>query len=211
MGHVKMMAAVQPFLSGAISKTVNMPTDATPEEIANAYVESWQLGLKAVAVYRDGCKRSQPLSTSKDEGKSALAVAAVGAAAKPARRKLPDERHAITHKFSIAGHEGYITVGMYADGKPGEIFLVMAKEGSTISGLMDAFATSISIALQYGVPLEALVEKFSHVRFEPPASPRTRRSPTRRASRTTSSATWPRSSCRPRTRRRSGCSPRRAR
>jgi ribonucleoside-diphosphate reductase alpha chain len=166
MGHIKMMAAVQPFLSGAISKTVNMPTDATPEEIANAYVESWKLGLKAVAVYRDGCKRSQPLSTSKEETK-ALATAATTVEARPARRKLPDERHAITHKFSIAGHEGYITVGMYEDGTPGEIFLVMAKEGSTISGLMDAFATSISMALQYGVPLEALVEKFSHVRFEP--------------------------------------------
>ena len=163
MGHIKMMAAVQPFLSGAISKTVNMPTDATPDDIRDAYLESWRLGLKAVAVYRDGCKRSQPLSTSKDEGKAA----AVAVEVKPARRKLPDERHAITHKFSIAGHEGYITVGMYEDGKPGEIFLVMAKEGSTISGLMDAFATSISMALQYGVPLEALVEKFSHVRFEP--------------------------------------------
>jgi ribonucleoside-diphosphate reductase alpha chain len=160
MGHIKMMSAVQPFLSGAISKTVNMPTDATPEEIANAYLESWRLGLKAVAVYRDGCKRSQPLSTSRDDK-------ALSPDARPARRKLPDERHAITHKFSIAGHEGYITVGMYEDGKPGEIFLVMAKEGSTISGLMDAFATSISMALQYGVPLEALVEKFSHVRFEP--------------------------------------------
>ena len=175
MGHVKMMAAVQPFLSGAISKTVNMPTDATPEDIQEAYVEGWRLGLKAIAVYRDGCKRSQPLSTSKDEAKGALeapapaaAVAALPAAeGRPARRKLPDERHAITHKFQIAGHEGYITVGMYEDGKPGEIFLVMAKEGSTISGLMDAFATSISMAMQYGVPLEALVEKFSHVRFEP--------------------------------------------
>ena len=167
MGHVKMMAAVQPFLSGAISKTVNMPTDATPEEIANAYIESWRLGLKAVAVYRDGCKRSQPLSTSKDEKAGIALPASLEQAPRPARRKLPDERHAITHKFSIAGHEGYITVGMYEDGKPGEIFLVMAKEGSTISGLMDAFATSISIALQYGVPLEALVEKFSHVRFEP--------------------------------------------
>jgi ribonucleoside-diphosphate reductase alpha chain len=175
MGHVKMMAAVQPFLSGAISKTVNMPTDATPDDIASAYMESWKLGLKAVAVYRDGCKRSQPLSTSQAEAKGEAATvapapsAAVAPAAetRPARRKLPDERHAITHKFSIAGHEGYITVGMYEDGKPGEIFLVMAKEGSTISGLMDAFATSISMALQYGVPLEALVEKFSHVRFEP--------------------------------------------
>jgi len=162
MGHIRMMAAVQPFLSGAISKTVNLPTDSTPEDISNSYLEAWRLGLKAVAVYRDGCKRSQPLSTSKDEPKSHS-----GLEARPARRKLPDERHAITHKFSIAGHEGYITVGMYEDGKPGEIFLVMAKEGSTISGLMDAFATSISIALQYGVPLEALVEKFSHVRFEP--------------------------------------------
>jgi ribonucleoside-diphosphate reductase alpha chain len=177
MGHVKMMAAVQPFLSGAISKTVNMPTDATVDEIQQAYVEGWRLGLKAIAVYRDGCKRSQPLSTSKDEAKgasevkapevAAAAAVAASAAPRPARRKLPDERHAITHKFSIAGHEGYITVGMYEDGKPGEIFLVMAKEGSTISGLMDAFATSISMALQYGVPLEALVEKFSHVRFEP--------------------------------------------
>ncbi len=171
MGHVKMMAAVQPFLSGAISKTVNMPADATPDEIMQAYVESWRLGLKAVAVYRDGCKRSQPLSTRKegDEPRveAAVAPAAAAVAERPARRKLPDERRAITHKFSIAGHEGYITVGMYEDGKPGEIFLVMAKEGSTISGLMDAFATSISMALQYGVPLEALVEKFTHTRFEP--------------------------------------------
>jgi ribonucleoside-diphosphate reductase alpha chain len=164
MGHIKMMSAVQPFLSGAISKTVNMPADSTPEDITNAYVESWRLGLKAVAVYRDGCKRSQPLSTSKEAKASEAAPAAE---ARPARRKLPDERRAITHKFSIAGHEGYITVGMYDDGKPGEIFLVMAKEGSTISGLMDAFATSISMSLQYGVPLETLVEKFSHVRFEP--------------------------------------------
>jgi ribonucleoside-diphosphate reductase alpha chain len=168
MGHIKMMAAVQPFLSGAISKTVNMPSDATPEEISNAYLESWRGGLKAVAVYRDGCKRSQPLSTSKDEPKEQMALVAPPAPAmRPPRRKLADERRSITHKFSIAGHEGYITVGMYDDGKPGEIFLVMAKEGSTISGLMDAFATSISMSLQYGVPLETLVEKFSHVRFEP--------------------------------------------
>jgi ribonucleoside-diphosphate reductase alpha chain len=169
MGHIKMMAAVQPFLSGAISKTVNMPSDATPDEISNAYLESWRMGLKAVAVYRDGCKRSQPLSTSKDEQKdTAMAVAAPPVVEmRPPRRKLDDTRRSITHKFSIAGHEGYITVGMYEDGKPGEIFLVMAKEGSTISGLMDAFATSISMSLQYGVPLETLVEKFSHVRFEP--------------------------------------------
>ena len=162
MGHVRMMAAVQPFLSGAISKTVNMPTDATPDDISNAYLEAWHLGLKAIAVYRDGCKRSQPLSTSKEEQEKEAT-----AEVKPARRKLPDERRAITHKYSIAGHEGYITVGMYEDDRPGEIFLVMAKEGSTISGLMDAFATAISMALQYGVPLEALVEKFSHTRFEP--------------------------------------------
>jgi ribonucleoside-diphosphate reductase alpha chain len=167
MGHIKMMAAVQPFLSGAISKTVNMPSDSSPDDIASAYLESWRLGLKAVAVYRDGCKRSQPLSTSKDEGKTAAQDVAGAVEARPARRKLPDERQAITHKYSIAGHEGYITAGMYEDHTPGEIFLVMAKEGSTISGLMDAFATSISMALQYGVPLEALVEKFSHVRFEP--------------------------------------------
>ena len=168
-----MMAAVQPFLSGAISKTVNMPTDATPEDIEQAYIEAWKLGLKAIAVYRDGCKRTQPLShlegggQGRGRGRRAAVAAAPAAEGRPARRKLPDERHAITHKFSIAGHEGYITVGMYEDGKPGEIFLVMAKEGSTISGLMDAFATSISLALQYGVPLEALVDKFSHVRFEP--------------------------------------------
>jgi ribonucleoside-diphosphate reductase alpha chain len=144
-----------------------MPSDVTAEDIASAYLESWRLGLKAVAVYRDGCKRSQPLSTSREEAKTASPDAAAVAEVKPARRKLPDERQAITHKFSIAGHEGYITAGMYEDHTPGEIFLVMAKEGSTISGLMDAFATSISMALQYGVPLEALVEKFSHVRFEP--------------------------------------------
>jgi ribonucleoside-diphosphate reductase alpha chain len=159
MGHIKMMSAVQPFLSGAISKTVNMPNSATVDEIQKAYMEGWKLGLKAIAVYRDGCKRSQPLSTSKEVAEQPVAHAT--------RRKLPNERHAITHKFQIAGHEGYITVGMYEDGKPGEIFLVMAKEGSTISGLMDAFATSISMSLQYGVPLETLIEKFSHVRFEP--------------------------------------------
>ncbi|MBK5255402.1 MAG: vitamin B12-dependent ribonucleotide reductase [Vicinamibacteria bacterium] len=175
MGHIKMMAAVQPFLSGAISKTVNMPTDSTPEEIAKAYVESWRLGLKAVAVYRDGCKRSQPLSTSMPSSKEdkasdpqVVAVPGIGVVeGRPVRRKLPDERQAITHKFSIAGHEGYITVGMYEDGKPGEVFLVMAKEGSTVSGLMDGFATSLSLALQYGVPLEAIVDKFSHTRYEP--------------------------------------------
>jgi ribonucleoside-diphosphate reductase alpha chain len=161
MGHVKMMGAVQPFLSGAISKTVNMPSDITAEDIANTYIEGWRLGLKAIAIYRDGCKRTQPLSTSLDQATTDAKVRGV------IRRRLPDERQAVTHKFSIVGHEGYITVGMYEDGTPGEIFITMSKEGSTISGLMDAFATSISMALQYGVPLRVLVEKFSHMRFEP--------------------------------------------
>ncbi|HEV3458262.1 MAG TPA: vitamin B12-dependent ribonucleotide reductase [Thermoanaerobaculia bacterium] len=215
-GHLKMLAAVQPFISGAISKTINMPEDSTPDDILQAYLEGWQLGLKAVAIYRDGCKRSQPLSTRKDSAPALStplagggpahpgaaqavapllqaaavpqpAVVSAPQAAPPAqpapasqsahasplqerravRRKLSDERRAITHKFSINEHEGYITVGLYEDGQPGEIFLVMAKEGSTISGLMDSFATSISIALQYGVPLQTLVDKFSHTRFEP--------------------------------------------
>jgi ribonucleoside-diphosphate reductase alpha chain len=160
MGHIKMMAAVQPFLSGAISKTVNMPTDVAADDIQQAYVEAWRLGLKAIAVYRDGCKRTQPLSTSLDAKKEAPKM-------HPLRRRLPDERQSITHKFSIAGHEGYITVGMFEDGMPGEVFITMSKEGSTISGMMDSFATSISIALQYGVPLKVLVDKFSHARFEP--------------------------------------------
>jgi ribonucleoside-diphosphate reductase alpha chain len=160
MGHVKMMAAVQPYVSGAISKTVNMPNDVTPDDIANTYIEAWRMGLKAIAMYRDGCKRTQPLNTSLDQVTGTFKQKAV-------RRRLPDERQAITHKLSIAGHEGYITVGLYEDGKPGEIFITMSKEGSTISGLMDAFATSVSMALQYGVPLRVLVEKFSHMRFEP--------------------------------------------
>jgi ribonucleoside-diphosphate reductase alpha chain len=148
MGHIKMMGATQPFLSGAISKTVNMPSDVTPDDIMQAYVESWKLGLKAVAVYRDGCKRTQPLSTSLDGDKKKEEKKAVDA--RLARRRLPAERAAYTHKFSIAGHEGYITAGMYEDGTPGEVFITMSKEGSTLSGMMDAFATSISIALQYG-------------------------------------------------------------
>jgi ribonucleoside-diphosphate reductase alpha chain len=161
MGHVRMMGAVQPFLSGAISKTVNLPQDATPDEITRAYVEGWKLGLKALAVYRDGSKRTQPLNTARELVKS------IGEPLRPVRRKLPDEREAMTHKFSIAGHEGYLTVGLYEDRQPGEIFLRMAKEGSTVSGLMDTIATMTSIALQYGVPLKALVDKFSHTRFEP--------------------------------------------
>src|SRR3954454_22520999 len=168
MGHVRMMGATQPFLSGAISKTVNVPKHATVEDIQQAYIDSWRIGAKAVSIYRDGSKRTQPLNTSKAAILNAGQLqpqAAVAAA--PARHKLPDERHALTHKFDIAGHEGYITVGLYEDGMPGEIFLVMAKEGSTISGFADAFAQAISYALQYGVPLQELVDKFSHVRFEP--------------------------------------------
>ncbi|MGH9363664.1 MAG: vitamin B12-dependent ribonucleotide reductase, partial [Thermoanaerobaculia bacterium] len=187
--HVRMMGAVQPFLSGAISKTVNMPPDASPDEIAGVYMDGWKQGLKAIAIYRDGCKRTQPLNTaaSKSDSKSPekrgslvyeqgtlrspdsplyLGKAAAPLPA-PFRRKLPDERRSITHKFSVSGHEGYVTVGLFEDGKPGEIFLRMSKEGSTISGLMDSFATAISLTLQYGVPLEALVNKFTHMRFEP--------------------------------------------
>jgi len=165
MGHVRMLAAVQPFISGAISKTVNLPEECTPEDVMEAYLEGWRLGLKAIAIYRDGSKRTQPLSTRRDQG--TVAVIAGGAQPASVRRKLPDERRAVTHKFMVGEHKGYLTVGLYEDGQPGEIFLTMAKEGSTISGLMDAFATAISIALQYGVPLQTLVDKFIHTRFEP--------------------------------------------
>jgi ribonucleoside-diphosphate reductase alpha chain len=170
MGHIKMVGATQPFLSGAISKTVNVPKDATVADIQQAYIDAWRMGAKAVSIYRDGSKRTQPLNTSKQAIINAGVVQGVSPAAAdagPRRHKLPDERRAITHKFDIAGHEGYITVGLYEDGMPGEIFLVMAKEGSTISGFADAFAQAISYALQYGVPLQDLVDKFSHVRFEP--------------------------------------------
>ncbi len=165
MGHLKMMAAVQPFISGALSKTINMPEDSSVEDVMNAYIESWRLGVKAVAIYRDNSKRVQPLSTGERAAKAPATIEKI--VYRPQRRKLPDERQAITHKFSIGGHEGYITVGLYEDGQPGEIFITMAKEGSTISGLMDGFATAISFTLQYGVPLKFLVDKFSHVRFEP--------------------------------------------
>lgn len=158
LGHVKMMAVLQPFLSGSISKTVNMPQDITKEEIYETYISAWKMGLKSIAIYRDGSKRSQPLNTSSSS---------LNEKSRPLRRRLPDERNAITHKFSVGGHEGYITVGMYEDGSPGEIFTVMAKEGSVVSGLMDSFATAISLALQYRVPLSVLVDKFSHTRFEP--------------------------------------------
>ena len=168
MGHIKMMGAVQPFISGAISKTVNVPKDATVEDIEQAYVDSWRIGAKAVSIYRDGSKRTQPLNTSKAAiQRAGVLENSTEAAAMPRRHKLPDERTSITHKFDIAGHEGYITVGLYEDGQPGELFLTMAKEGSTISGFADAFAQAISYALQYGVPLQDLVDKFSHVRFEP--------------------------------------------
>ncbi|WP_442506682.1 vitamin B12-dependent ribonucleotide reductase [Novipirellula sp. SH528] len=171
--HVTMMAAAQPFLSGAISKTVNMPTDVTAKDIADAYFWGWELGLKAIAIYRDGSKQSQPLNTKKSEGKGATDSATTitktieKVVFKPRRERLQDTRQSLTHKFSIAGHEGYLCVGLYPDGRPGEIFITMAKEGSTIGGIMDSFGTALSIALQYGVPLEVLVNKFSHTRFEP--------------------------------------------
>ncbi len=167
MGHVKMMAAVQPFISGAISKTVNMPNDVTVDDVMQLYIDAWKMGLKAIAIYRDGSKGTQPLSTSIEDEKKTSSAEDKKVEFKPVRRRLPDERNSITHKFSVAGHEGYITVGMYPDGTPGEIFITMSKEGSTLSGLMDAFATAISLALQYGVPLKVLVDKFSHMRFEP--------------------------------------------
>ena len=177
MGHLKMMAVTQPFISGAISKTVNLPESASVEEIMEAYIQAWKLGLKAVAIYRDGCKKSQPLSaagtkTAAPAGEGARATQAVeaedlNAPPKAVRHRLQDERASVTHKFNVGGHEGYITVGLYPDGQPGEIFITMAKEGSTVSGLMDSFACAVSIALQHGVPLKLLCEKFEHTRFEP--------------------------------------------
>jgi ribonucleoside-diphosphate reductase alpha chain len=172
-GHVRMMAAAQPFLSGAISKTINMPEESTVEDISNAYIESWKLGLKAVAIYRDNSKRSQPLSAGKTEDKkTASAIRAVEPMqrelfARAQREKMPYERASVTHKFSVSGHEGYITVGMYEDGRPGEVFIKMAKEGSTLSGIMDGLALTISLGLQYGVPLKVFVDKLLNTRFEP--------------------------------------------
>jgi len=189
--HLKMMAAAQPFLSGAISKTVNMPQESTVEDIMQTYLEGWRLGLKAIAIYRDGSKQSQPLNTTKNSS-AQIAKAEADAAKRevealtarvleldseikdlrtrvdtPTRHRLPDTRQALTHKFDIAGHEGYITVGLYEDGAPGELFITMAKEGSTIGGLMDTIGTLVSLAFQYGVPLDTLVNKFAHQRFEP--------------------------------------------
>jgi ribonucleoside-diphosphate reductase alpha chain len=188
MGHLRMMAACQPFLSGAISKTVNLPNAATVDEIMNTYIEGWKLGLKAIAIYRDGSKRSAPLNTKKTKDMGAGESTEPGradqlqqrvaeleeeiqslraTAEQPSRKRMPETRVSITHKFEIAGHEGYITVGLYENGQPGELFIQMAKEGSTIGGLMDTVATLTSIALQYGVPLEGLVKKFAYQRFEP--------------------------------------------
>jgi len=169
MAHIKMMAAVQPFLSGAISKTINMPKESTAEEIMSAYMEGWKRGLKAVAIYRDGSKRLQPVNTDSKAHKADKKTAKTEEAApqRPFRRRLAETRHSITHKFSVAGHEGYLTVGLYEDGQPGELFITMAKEGSTVGGLMDVVGTCVSMALQYGVPLITLVEKFRHARFEP--------------------------------------------
>jgi ribonucleoside-diphosphate reductase alpha chain len=160
-----MMGAAQPFISGAISKTVNLPNEATIEDVADTYVEAWRHGIKAIAIYRDGSKKVQPLSTSKGAANESPADA--GTPPKPVRRKMSDTRSSVTHKFSIEGHDGYITVGLYDDGTPGEIFLSMAKQGSTVSGLMEAFGRAVSYALQYGVPLQDLVRNFSHMRFEP--------------------------------------------
>ena len=185
LAHLGMMAAAQPFISGAISKTVNMPKDSTVEQIRDTYVQAWRMGLKCVAIYRDGSKRSQPLNTKKTNEGGDKTAADSGAlakqikdletvvarlrneAGKPLRRRLPDTRTAVTHKFDVAGHEGYLTVGLFEDNQPGELFITMAKEGSTIGGLMDGIGTLTSLALQYGVPLEALVKKFAHQRFEP--------------------------------------------
>jgi ribonucleoside-diphosphate reductase alpha chain len=179
MGHLRMMAAAQPFISGAISKTVNLPENASVEDISEAYLQAWKLGLKAVAVYRDGCKKSQPLSaagtktanSTKDDARIAAAQQVeeenLNAPPRAVRHKLQEERASITHKFKVGDHEGYITVGLYPSGEPGELFITMAKEGSTVSGLMDSFALAVSIALQHGVPLKLFCEKFAHTRFEP--------------------------------------------
>jgi ribonucleoside-diphosphate reductase alpha chain len=190
LGHLRMMAACQPFLSGAISKTVNLPNSATVDEIMNTYIEGWKLGLKAVAIYRDGSKRSAPLNTKKTKDMGAEEGQGEGGTEsealrrrvaelekeigtlraeveQPSRNRMPQTRVSLTHKFEIAGHEGYITVGLYESGQPGELFIQMAKEGSTIGGLMDTVATLTSLALQYGVPLESLVKKFAYQRFEP--------------------------------------------
>jgi ribonucleoside-diphosphate reductase alpha chain len=170
-GHVDMMAAAQPFLSGAISKTVNLPTSATVEDIAEAYIKAWRSGLKAIAIYRDGSKSAQPISVTKETTKSLdrvdVPVEDPNGPPVARRHRLNDDRQAVTHKFSFGGHEGYLTVGLYPNGKPGEIFIRMSKQGSTINGLMESFATQFSVSLQHGVPLEVLCGKMAHTRFEP--------------------------------------------
>jgi len=163
--HLKMMAAVQPFLSGAISKTINMPSAATIQDVTQVFMDGWKLGVKAVAIYRDGSKGIQPVST--DKAASERSGVPEVLAAKPFRRRMSSTRKSITHKFEVSGHQGYLTVGLYEDGSPGELFITMAKEGSTVGGIMDAFGTSISMCLQYGVPATTLIEKFTHSRFEP--------------------------------------------
>src|SRR5206468_11239559 len=170
MGHVKMMGAVQPFISGATSKTGNLPDNASVDDVSEAYVEAWKHGLKAIAIYRDGSKKVQPVNTTNKESNAKTVekiVERIVEVTRPQRRRLADTRASLTHKFSIEGHEGYITVGLFEDNTPGELFVTMAKEGSTLSGMMDAFATSVSLLFQYGVPLSHLVEKFGHMRFEP--------------------------------------------
>src|SRR5882757_2204208 len=179
MGHLKMMAAAQPFISGAISKTVNLPNNASVDDIMETYLQAWKLGVKAVAVYRDGCKQSQPLSAAgsktAESGRTNASAATqavveeenLNAPPRAVRHKLQEERASITHKFKVGDHEGYITVGLYPNGDPGELFVTMAKEGSTVSGLMDSFACATSLALQHGVPLKLFCEKFAHTRFEP--------------------------------------------
>jgi ribonucleoside-diphosphate reductase alpha chain len=170
MGHIKMLGAVQPFISGAVSKTVNVPETATVDDVMDAYIEAWKHGVKAIAIYRDGSKKVQPLSTNADASnakKKTEVIEKIVEVNRPERRRLPETRASLTHKFSIEGHEGYITVGLFDDGKPGELFVTMAKEGSTLSGMMDAFATSVSLLFQYGVPLAHMVDKFGHMRFEP--------------------------------------------
>ena len=167
MGHVRMMAAVQPFISGAISKTVNLPETATVEEIEDIYYQGWKLGIKALAVYRDNCKVGQPLSDAKAKKNEAVADAPVTVIAGPVRKRLPKARPSVTTSFSVGGAEGYMTAGSYPDDGLGEVFLKLGKQGSTLAGVMDAFSIAISIALQYGVPLEAFVSKFVNMRFEP--------------------------------------------
>ena len=202
-GHVKMMGAVQPFISGAISKTVNMPETVTVEEVRDLFVDAWKLGVKAIAIYRDNCKVAQPLSSKE---KATVGALVPGVTLAPQRRRLPEDRTEVGRKFRVGEYEGYIHVGLFDDGTPGDIFVDIAKEGTTLAGLMNSFMISVSLGLQYGVPLEVYVSKFSHMRFEPAARRTTRTSASRSRSSTTSSAGWARSSSRSTSRRRSASS-----